>query len=201
MKYYFEGAEILAPLSIVSNEPIYEVDTVSLSKQRASQDVQRWELSFNTIGTPETQQQMMISAVTGMTSTNTMIMPQLPEVDRLFTVTANTANVSVPVLAGATQVIISGAGKTGFLPKGSFISFSNNDKIYMTTTDADFTSSGDVTVRFFPKLQSLLSSSHSLEMSSSVQLVYYRDISNLTGITFSDGVLSNAGTITVIEAL
>lgn len=200
MKYYFEGAEILAPLSIVSNEPIYEVDTVSLSKQRASQDVQRWELSFNTIGTPETQQQMMISAITGIISTNTMIMPQLPEVDRLFTVTANTATVSVPALAGATQVIISGAGKTGFLPKGSFISFSNNDKIYMTTTDADFTS-GDATVRFFPKLQSPLTTSHSLEMSSSVQLVYYRDISNLTGITFSDGVLSNAGTITVIEAL
>jgi hypothetical protein len=32
-------------------------------------------------------------------------------------------------------------------------------------------------------------------------LTYYRDINNQTGITFSDGVLSNAGTISVIEAL
>jgi len=200
MKYYFEGAEILAPLSIISNEPIYEVDTVSLSKQRASQDVQRWEMSFNTVGTPETQQQMMISAITGMSSTDTMVMPQLPEVDRLFTVTATTTPVMAATAVGVTQVVVSGVGKTGLLPKGSFISFSNSDKVYMTITDTNF-SSGNPTMSFFPKLQMALTTSHSLEMSSSVQLVYYRDISNLSGITFSDGVLSNAGTITVIEAL
>ena len=43
MAYYYKGAKILAPLTIKSNEPIYDTDTISLAKQRASQGAQRWE--------------------------------------------------------------------------------------------------------------------------------------------------------------
>ena len=51
MKYYYEGYEILAPLTIASNEPMFDSDTVSLRKQRASQSAQRWELSFGILTT------------------------------------------------------------------------------------------------------------------------------------------------------
>lgn len=89
--YYFKGAKILAPLSITSNEPVFDVDTISLSKQRASQGAQRWELSFKTVSSGATEADIFVGMVTGISSAETMIMPQLPSV-----VTANTSS---PVLA------------------------------------------------------------------------------------------------------
>ena len=83
--YYYNGAQILAPFTITSNEPMFDADTVSLKKQRATQNAQRWEMSFSTVGTPDTVQDMLISAVANNQSTSTMIMPQLPAVSDKFT--------------------------------------------------------------------------------------------------------------------
>ena len=48
-KYQFESYDIVAPFTIASNEPMFDTDSISLKKQRSSQGVQRWELSFNII--------------------------------------------------------------------------------------------------------------------------------------------------------
>ena len=47
--YYYNGAQILAPFTITSNEPMFDMTTISLKTQRASQGAQRWELSFDII--------------------------------------------------------------------------------------------------------------------------------------------------------
>ncbi len=262
MTYYYKGAKILAPLTIRSNEPIYEVDTVSLTKQRASQGVQRWEISFNTVTSGDTEADMLVGTITNMTASTTITMPQIPSV-----VAGNTAGVSLVinanVNAGLSAVIIA---SDGVIKKGSFIKFSNHDKLYMVTADVaaigtltgsiDATASTSVVgvgtafttelvvgdsilvtgetrtvatitddtnltvtaaftdtlndtspekvgsnVAIYPSLRTAVTTSHTLKTGSSAVLSYYRDIDTLTGLTFADGLISNAGTITLIEAI
>lgn len=198
--YYYEGAEILAPLTITSNEPMFDVDTVSLKKQRASQNAQRWELSFNTIAEPSTQVDLFLSSVENLDTVTTMVMPQLPKVDELYTLTQTSSNVNSAAAAGATTVGVSAATTTGFLPKGSFIKFSNHSKVYVTTSDTTFTS-GTVNVNIYPSLRTSITTADLFRTNSECQLTYLRSIDQQTGITFTDGVLASVGTIDLIEAL
>ena len=198
--YYYEGAKILAPMTIMSNEPMFDVDTVSLKKQRASQNAQRWELSFNTIAEPSTQVDLFLSSVETLDTVTSMIMPQLPRVDELYTLTQTSTGVNGSFSAGVSAVSISAATTTGFLPKGSFINFSNHSKVYVTTSDTTFTS-GAVDVNLYPALRTSITSTDFLRTNSECQLNYLRSIDQQTGITFTDGVLASVGTIDLIEAL
>jgi hypothetical protein len=194
MAYYFKGAQILAPFTISSNEPVFEVDTVSLSIQRASQGAQRWEISFTTVTTEETQADMLVGTVTNLTTADTMVMPQLPSV-----VNNNTAGVNLVVstaqTAGASNVTVV---SDGVIQKGSFIKFSNHDKLYMVTADV---SAGTAPISIHPKLRKAVATTDTMLTGDSVLLTYFRDIDNLTGLTFTDGILSNAGTITLVESV
>lgn len=194
MAYYFKGAKILAPLTITSNEPVYDVDTVSLSKQRASQGAQRWELAFSTATSNETEAEMLVGVITDMNVADTMVMPQLPSVDLANTV-STTLVVDAEAAAGASAVTVV---SDGVLSKGSFVKFSGHDKIYMVTADV---ASGTAPVSIYPKLRSAVSTSHTLDTGSSVMLSYYRDVSNLRGLKFTDGILSSTGVINLVEAI
>jgi len=163
MKYYFEGYEIVTPFSISSNEPMFDADTISLKKQRASQGAQRWEMSFNIVTT--TPADALLSII-DFDSVQSMTMPQLNDVnDRLTTVN---------------------------YPKGAFVTGSNN-KVYMIKSDA----SSVVDSNLYPTPPSGLT--YSTVANATIR--YYRDISDLRGITFSDGILADPGTINIIEAL
>jgi hypothetical protein len=82
MAYYFKGAQILAPYTIVSNQPIYETESVSLAKQRASQGVQRWEISFDTLATADNEADLLLGVIENLATADTMVMPQLPSVEK-----------------------------------------------------------------------------------------------------------------------
>jgi hypothetical protein len=106
MKYYYEGYQILAPLTIASNEPMFDADTVSLRKQRSSQNAQRWELSFSILTQDPAD---ALASIVDFDVAKTMTMPQLNDVnDKLTTVN---------------------------YPKGAFVTGSNN-KVYMVKSDA-----------------------------------------------------------------
>lgn len=199
--YYYKGAQILAPYSISSNEPMFDVDTVSLKKQRATQNVQRWEISFNTIGTPDTVQDMIIAATAGVQTVDTMVIPQIPTVDALKTITNDNAVIATLAVVGATSVTMQVAGNSGTLPKGSFFKFANHDKIYMTTTDINFDGATDLSVSIYPSLRVEQPISGTIRTGPNATLTYYKSIDNQSGITFTDGVLSSSGTIELIEAL
>lgn len=198
MAYQFKGADILAPLSITSNEPVFEMTTVSLKTQRASQGTQRWELTFTTANSAANEAEALLGSVEGITSTSTMVMPQLPSI-----VAGNTATTTQVIDAGvaaglSTVTIVS----DGVILKGSFIKFNNHDKLYMVTADvAASVASAPVDVDIYPSLRSAVTTSHTLNTGSSAVLTYYRSIDNAMGISFTDGILSNQGTINLIEAL
>jgi len=163
MKYYFEGYEIVTPFSISSNEPMFDADTISLKKQRASQGAQRWEMSFNIVTT--TPADALLSII-DFDSVQSMTMPQLNDVnDRLTTVN---------------------------YPKGAFVTGSNN-KVYMVKSDASTIADSNL----YPTPPSGLT--YSTVANATIR--YYRDVSDLRGITFSDGILADPGAINIIEAL
>jgi hypothetical protein len=194
MAYYFKGARILAPYTISSNEPVYEVDTVSLSIQRASQGAQRWEITFTTIATGNEEADLMLGMVLGLDSAETMVMPQLPSVSK-----KNTAGPNLPIASSASAGVSSvRVNNDGVLSKGSFVKLTNHDKLYMVTADVE---AGTVDVPIYPKLRKSVDTSHGLLTGSSAVITYYRNIDNIKGITFQDGILSNAGTITLVEAI
>ena len=194
MAYYYNGAKILAPLNIRSNEPVYEMTSVSLKTQRATQGAQRFELSFSVAGSAATEGELMASAITSLTSTDTMVMPQLPSV--AATNTSNTTlDINATAAVGDASVTVQ---NNGVLSKGSFIKFSNHDKIYMVTAAV---SGGSVAVSIYPTLRTALTTADYMKTGSSALLTYYRDLDNVQGINFIDGILSNQGSVSLIEAV
>lgn len=193
MAYYYNGATILAPLKITSNEPVFEMTTVSLKTQRASQGAQRWELSFATATSAATEADAILGAISGITVADTMTMPQLPSVGA-----ANTIGVSRAISSASAGASSVNLNNNGFMSKGTFVKFSNHDKIYMVTADH---SAGVSPVSIYPTLRVAVTGTDTLKTGSSAVLTYYRSIDNAMGITFTDGLLSNAGSINLIEAL
>lgn len=195
MAYQYKGADILAPLSIRSNEPTFETTSVSLTTQRASQGAQRWELYFSVATSDATEAEMLVGVITDIHTAATMVMPQLPSVARNNTIGTSRAIVA-SASAGATSVRIN---NDGVLSEGTFIKFSNHDKLYMVTADA--TSGTNCTVGIYPALRTAVTTSHKFLTGSSATITYYRDIDSMMGLTFTDGLLSNPGTISLVEAI
>ena len=195
MTYFYKGSKIQAPLTITSNEPVYETLSVGMSTQRASQNAQRWELSFAVTGHGGNEADMMLASITDMDTVGTMVMPQLPSVVRSNTI-SNLRSISASAAIGDDVVYIN---SDGVLSKGTFIKFGNHDKLYMVTTTT--TTSGTVEVGIYPSLRSTITTANAIKTGSSVLLSYYRDVSNVRGITFEDGVISNPGLISLVEAI
>jgi hypothetical protein len=202
MAYYYNGARIVVPFTITSNEPTYHTDTISLKTQRSSYGHQRWELSFTTVLTEAEQVDGLVASILEAKTTGTMVMPQLANVVANKTISSDSVNVVTNASIGASSVILSGTSVVGKLPKGSFIKFSNHDKVYMVTSDCEFNNVSNQELNIYPNLRSdLTASAHSIKAGDLCTFIYYRDINDIQGITFIDGVLSNTGTVNLIEAV
>ena len=212
--YYFNGDPIAAPFTITSNEPTFDADTISMSKRRASQGAQRWEMSFNIITNDNAIEQFMSSISkstgTGFNSVGTMLMPQIIEdapgipgagQGIKFNTSSATAYTSSVTINSSSTAIASGIFK-----RGRFFQFSGFTKIYVVTADCDF-SQNNPTLNFFPRLRQAITSGATSDILWDTKGIfppnfsYWRDISNTRGITFTDGVLSSPGTINLVEAV
>jgi len=198
--YYYKGSKILAPLQITTNEPVFATDSVSLKQLRASQGAQRWEMTFSVL-TNDGAADILLGSIDEIATANTMVMPQLKEVDDRATQTYSTAPVSVAAAGGDTSVSVSVASISGTLPRGSFVKFSNHDKVYIVKQDVNFSGTGSAVVEVYPPLNTALTTSDQLAMGSSVNFTYFRSVDNISGITYQDGILAEAGAITLIEAV
>ena len=199
--YFYKNSEILAPFSIVSNEPMFDMTTISLKTRRATQGHQRWELSFSTQPTDNDVEDALLSSINNLNS-ETMVMPQLTSVEKRFSLIGVVA-LSSTASANSTSVIVANtASNSGIIPKGYFIRFSTSEKIHVVTADADVSAeTGTTSISIYPKLISEVTSGSSVLTGSNVVFSYYKDINNQTGITYTDGVLANPGTITLLEAV
>ena len=196
-KYQFQGQDIVAPFRITSNEPVFASDSVSLKQRRVAQGAQRWELEFGVL------MQDPSSAFADMVSTFndnvTMTMPQLNV--RGETISSGTATSAVTVASNASSgdTQISPAGANGTINKSRFIKFSNHDKIYLVTQN--YSGSGFLSI--YPSLRVAVPASTAIlyKDSDAINLTAIRDLTNLSGIQYTDGILSDVGNINLIEVL
>jgi hypothetical protein len=199
--YYYKNSQILAPVSIVSNEPMFDMTTVSLKTRRASQGHQRWELSFNIQPTDNNIEEALLSGLDNLNS-ETMIMPQMTSVLDRFSFSGAASLGQTSAVNSTTVAINDTITNSGTIPKGYFVKFSTSDKLHIVTSDATFNSNGTtISVSIYPKLTEEVSAGAEMLTGNSVIFSYYKDINNQTGITFTDGVLANPGTITLLEAI
>lgn len=198
--YYYQGAEILAPLTIASNEPHFDMTTVSLKTQRASQDHQRWELSFNVLSDQDKAAELFLSTMVNFDTSDTMIMPQLVKEGNNNSLSNTT--VGSTTAAGASSIEIdNNSNVTGSLLKGSFIKFANHSKVYITTNNLSLAGTNNQTLNFYPNLISAVPNLTALNTGNNCVISYFKSIDNQMGITYTDGILSNIGTVNLIEAL
>ena len=197
--YYYKGNPIVTPFSIDSNEPAFDITSVSLKTQRSSQGHQRWELTFTVQPDMDSPQDLLIDMIDEIGSSSTMIMPQFKKVDERITATG-TIQPSTQYNAGASSIVLNSSSASGLLPKGAFIKFSGHDKMYIVLSDVDLTA-GTANLDIYPKLRSQIDTVDTVGYGSASVFSYYRNIDSITGLTFSDGLLANPGTITLVEAL
>lgn len=201
--YTYNGNTIIAPITFSSNEPVFVSESISLKQNRVSQGAQRWELSFQ-VQNNSSSADLLIGTVDEIDNAATMIMPQLKDVadeaDALGVVASNAS-----YSAGATSIEIRVQSVTsGKIPKGSFVKWSNHSKVYLLKEELDIEaigSAGTQTAEFYPALKADINASTFLQWGNSCVITYYRDVSDVAGITYQDGVMYNAGTISLVEAL
>lgn len=195
--YQFQGQDIVAPFKITSNEPMFSADSVSLKHRRISTGAQRWELEFGVV------MQDASSTFADMVSTFddaiTMTMPQLNVRGEIISSGTSTASILVSAQANANSSTVALSGANGTIAKGRFIKFNNHDKIYIVTSEY----SGTGSLSIYPSLRANVPALSSLQYRDSdpIILTAFRDITNINGITYTDGILSEAGNINLIEAL
>ena len=73
----------------------------------------------------------------------------------------------------------------------------------MVTADVTADALGTADRPIYPKLRSLIANDTELLYKDSDNITFnaYRDVDNTQGITYADGILSDLGTINLIEAL
>jgi hypothetical protein len=196
--YQFEGQDIVAPFRITSNEPAFSADTVTLKTRRVRQGAQRWELEFGVTMTDASS--FLADTVSTFHDLLTMEMPQLNSRGETISQGTSTSAVTTSGVHSANDSTVTLTGANGTISKGRFIKFGNHNKIYLVT--ATYSGTGDISI--YPSLRSSVPAATSVlyrDSTDNITLSAYRDVTNINGIIFTDGVLSEAGTINLIEAL
>jgi hypothetical protein len=182
-------AQFVAPLTVRSNRPVYASDTLSLDRVGSKRPNQRWEIESRLFPLSSTAEDLFIDVATkGYTDLVQVVMPQN------YGTTFRRTSTGTPTATGVVDTgIITVAGNTGLIPKGSFIKVGTHFKIYITTQDRN----GDGTVTIFPNLMANVSGV--LYREDDVIGTFKYDLDTLTGMSYTDGILMDLGTVKMVE--
>jgi hypothetical protein len=185
----------VTPMSVVSNQPVFVADTLSLKRQVLSQGVQRWEISTNLEPSNNSADFLLHSVTNGYDKVFDI---QVPQVFKKSGETSTATVVQVNFAAAANSSTIS-CNINGSLLKGEFIKFSNHDKVYIVLNTVS--SSISAQIQIYPPLRKPVSDSTLMLIKQEVVMKCRYDLSTALGITYVDGVLSDPGTVGFIEVL
>jgi hypothetical protein len=198
--YYYEGSPIAAPFAIESGRLILSSSSASLKTFTRTMNSQRWEISFNIVANSGIED-VFVGMLDDQYTINTMVMPQLEASEKRTTATVD-PTVATSGVAGESAVAMTSSEDGATIAKGSFVKFSTHDKLYMVTSDA--TTGAAFTLTIHPSLQRPVASGSSLSHPGSASkpvLSYRRDAGATTGVTFTDGVMVDQGSIRLVEAV
>jgi len=182
--------EFAAPMSVISNKPVYSGDTMSLQRLTYGQSAQRWEIKTNLMPTNSNADFFAHSVMNNFDGVFDIRMPQ----PYRGNIARNTSVINATGTAGAGSVNIT--GNTGTLRKGDFVRFTSDNKTYMITADI----TGNGTMGIFPKLKRSIVGVL-MEHDDTVNFKATYDSTNVLGMIYTDGILSDPGSITFIEVV
>jgi hypothetical protein len=185
----------VTPMSVVSNQPVFVADTLSLKRQVLSQGVQRWEIVTNLEPSNTSANFLLHSVTKGYDKVFDIQMPQVFRRGGNLN-TATTVRVVGNFTANTSNLQVS---SNGLISKGEFIKFANHDKIYLVLNNV--VQSGNTSLQIFPALQKPVTNNTFVGFGSNVVMKARYDTSVTLGISYIDGILSDPGTVGFIEAL
>ena len=191
-EYTFQGQLIIAPVSFESEQKVLSTKTWSSREERVTMDGQRWRISFGL--EPDEGASLLPHLVASFGDEFDFIVPQpdAPSQDN----PNNALIVEGTSEIGTNRVDIKTSDWRNLINRGRFIKFGNHNKLYMVvniTSDAIF---------IYPNLVSEVRDGFTLFCGTeNVEMRAQYDTSMTKGITFSDGLLSDPGTVTLVEAV
>jgi hypothetical protein len=193
-------ARFVAPMSVISNRPVFATDTLSLKRKTGSQaNIQRWEIQTQLeplVGDPS----LYIHMITN--DSDTVIDVEMPQIYRASGVGGTTADssLSLTVAGSIGDTLITVGNNVGKrVSSGEFIKFANHKKIYMVK-GATLNGNGDLQI--FPPLIANCPISTTVATGTSNVIMKARyDTSVVKGMIYKDGVLMDVGQVTLIEDL
>jgi hypothetical protein len=178
------------PMQVISNQPIFGSDSISLKRYTHSYGVQRWEIKTAVEPSNFGYEFFAHSVINGYSEIFDIRMPQVFRGEGNY----SSAGWSASGSAGSYSVSASGPGT---LKRGEFIRFAGtggHNKVYMVTADC----SGG-TLNIFPRLRENVSGA--IENGNNVTFKARYDTSTILGMTYQNGILGDPGTVTFLEAI
>jgi hypothetical protein len=200
------AAKFVTPMTLTSNQPVFTSDTLSLHRRVTKRGAQRWELSTNLSPLNTSAEELFVNMILKGHHTQFKIkVPQnigVIEKDR-DTHTINSVK-ETPILSRANvgghgEVTISAVDSVS-LTKGTFVTLSDDLKVYMVMESTFKNSTNPITVKLYPELRKTTGTGIKLKYVG-VEMQCYYDTDTVQGMVYQDGILMDNGTIKLIEAL
>ena len=185
-----------APLNIYSNQPEYIQDGLSLSRSASSQNVQRWEIEANLMPANSNANSLIHSVANGRSSIFYVRMPQIPGVvttEGAITC-GNVNDINAQINKNTDLLRVSSSGG---LSAGEFFQFENDSKVYLVIDGGV----GGNMIQFAPKLRKNVPGNTNLILGGRVTLQCSYDVDTRLGIMFKDGILSDPGSVKLVERI
>lgn len=182
----------VSPISLISNQPIAASDSLNLKRISSDHYAHRWEVDTRLMPTNEEPAYFINSMIHGKTKHFYIRPPQA------FRFNGTNKSSGAPVLsaeAGANAKTISISG--GTLTPGELINidFTNDPKLYVVTeVDGN-------TVSILPGLYKPKAMGATILYDTKATMRVLYDLDTIIGLVYTDGVLSDPGTIKLIEKL
>ena len=180
----------IAPLAVVNNAPSFAQDSMNLRRRASSQGVQRWEITANLAPTSGDASFLLHSVQYGHYG---VFYARMPQVSRMKCSTGN-IQVDGSYLPGDDTFNFTGTSK---LIPGEFINIGEDPKVYIVTDSGN----GGIGAKVFPPFRTSIPDNAVLKTDKNVTMSVRFNTDVQLGISYSDGVLSDPGTISLIEAL
>lgn len=190
-------AQFAAPMTMRSNAPVFLSDSLSLKRKAKYRGSQRWELETNLEPLSHGGNQLMVNmVVNNYNNTVDIVIPQ-----NIGVMKERVEATLGPVATGsqyASTVNIASTNPEAYIPAGQFLKFSNHSKIYMVTEGL----SGNGTLHVYPPLVIELPADPPTNIYiDGVRMACYYDTETVIGMSYTDGILMDNGSIKLIEAL
>ena len=185
-------AKFTAPLSVSSNVPVFGSDALSLKRQVTKRTAQRWEISTGIEPLSYGSNELFALFVRkGNSEPISIVMPQ-----NFGAMEALTATGVGTGTGSASETSVDVLGITGTIPVGTFIKFGNHSKIYMLTQKLV----GSGTMHIYPALRSAVNAT-AFSYQKDIIADFLLDLDVIAGMSFTDGILMDLGTIKLVEVL